>query len=261
MHKSLLLASGMLSTVVVCLLVACGSSDDSTFGNDNDSGSSGGFSDAFSGDAFPDGGDPYANDLPPPLCPAPSTVDCCKMPNPPTPPIGGTTECPDDKNKPGCACTTPGATAACWTGLRKNRDLGVCKDGMTTCQRKDETTYAWGPCEGEVLPTPGATKGAAACACFSQGQWLLSNLSPCFFQYCDVDCNSDPAKSDPAQCDANGNCVGAHLLSIYGIATVDGMPSHCPAFSGTSATGPDAPPATPPWATTKLNIDCEGHFK
>jgi hypothetical protein len=258
MQRTVLLTSGALG-FVLCLVVACGSSDDSTFGNPNGDGGDPGFTDGALGDGLsPDGGDPYANDLPPPNCPAPNTEACCASPNPPTTPIGGTTECPDDKNKPHCACTTPGQTAACWTGLRKNRGLGVCKDGQTTCQKKDETTYEWGDCVGEVLPTPGATKGTAACGCFSAGQWLLSNLSPCFFQYCDVDCSTDPAKSDPTQCDADGNCTAAHTTGLYSLSTVNSTPAACPAFNGLPA-GPPAKPAAP-WSTTKLKVDCTGHF-
>jgi hypothetical protein len=96
-------------------------------------------------------------------------------------PPGGTPMCPDDKNLPGCACPTVGATATCWTGLRAQRDVGVCKDGMTTCTMTGETSQAWGPCVGEVLPTAGATMGADACKCFSSGQWAIANLSPCFW--------------------------------------------------------------------------------
>jgi hypothetical protein len=244
MHRHALLASASLA-FVLGLIVACGTSDDSTFG-DPDGSVDPGFTDGSLGDGLvADGGDPYAHDLPPPLCPAPDTENCCKSPNPPTPPIGGTEQCPDDKNKPGCACTTPGAEADCWTGLRKNRHLGVCKDGKTTCEKKDETTYAWGECKGEVLPTPGATKGAEACGCFSAGQWLLSNLSPCFFEYCNV----DPGAGNP--------CPPGNVTGTYGLSTINDTPSHCPAF-----TNPTPPPAKPagPWSTTKLKVDCTGHF-
>ena len=54
----------------------------------------------------------YASDPPPLAC------DGGGMP----PPVTGTPECPSDKNLPGCPCNPAGSTAACWTGLRKNRD-------------------------------------------------------------------------------------------------------------------------------------------
>jgi hypothetical protein len=97
------------------------------------------------------------------------------------PQIGGTEQCPDDKNLPGCGCDEPGKTAPCWTGLRKQRNLGVCKDGTTTCQPKNETLNVWGDCVGEVLPQPDG-KGSAACGCFSVGTWSITNESPCIHE-------------------------------------------------------------------------------
>jgi hypothetical protein len=113
---------------------------------------------------------------------------------------------------------------------------------------KDETTLDWSDCVGEVLPQPGATKGAAACGCFSAGQWLLSNLSPCFFTVCG-------GAPDPD----GGACLPGDTVATWGLSTIDGMPSMCPMFSGTASTPPDKPPG--PWATTKLKVDCTGHFK
>jgi hypothetical protein len=54
---------------------------------------------------------------------------------PPPKPPGGTPDCPDDKNRQGCPCTTLGEKRACWPGLRANRGLGICRDGETTCVR------------------------------------------------------------------------------------------------------------------------------
>ena len=90
---------------VAALVIACGSDDGSvfpeeqppnTFGNEDGSfGSSGGQGDA---------GDLYANDPPPKWC-GPGD-----QPVPPQP--GGTEQCPDDKNKPGCGCLRAGEKAA-----------------------------------------------------------------------------------------------------------------------------------------------------
>jgi hypothetical protein len=52
-------------------------------------------------------------------------------------------------NQPGCACSTVGQSAACWTGPASERGVGACKDGVTTCQGQEFGT--WGPCLGEVL--------------------------------------------------------------------------------------------------------------
>jgi len=137
--------------IVTFLVGACGSSADDKPddvldgqpppGSDTD----GGF-----GSAKPDTGDTFAKDPPPTYC------VLAGQSTPPKP--GGTEACPDDKNLPGCGCTTLGEETACWTGLRVNRKLGQCKDGRTKCIQTSENTKAWGPCEGEVLPRAGRTK-------------------------------------------------------------------------------------------------------
>jgi hypothetical protein len=160
----------------------------------------------------------YANDPPPTSC------DGGGMP----PPVGGTPDCPSDKNLPGCPCSPVGSTAACWTGLRKDRDHGDCKDGTTTCEQVNEAQTEWGPCNGEVLPVQGAT-GKAACECFSTGYWNVANLSPCFF----------------TETDANNNTTNGAISTI-------GSTMMCPTdFSA-------AP--TEPWSTDTLSADCTGSF-
>lgn len=212
---------------IAALVAACGSDSTSEFPNGSSNGSSSGF--------FPDGGfgsssgelpdaDLYANDPPPKWCGPGSD------PAPPSP--GGTEQCPNDKNKPGCGCATAGEKAACWTGLRKHRNLGICQDGQTTCRPKNENDLAWGPCEGEVLPASGATKGAEACTCFSAGQWKIANLSPCLFE------------------NTEGSTTKVTAVSTY----LDGDEVKCPDKF------PTAPPAKP-WSTDTLTVDCAGHFK
>jgi len=175
----------------------------------------------YSSDAF------FATDPPPTYC----VLDGGAAPAPPT----GTPECPSDKNRQGCPCSTPGQTAACWPGLRVDRNIGSCKDGTTTCTSNGEgLNQVWGECVGYVLPAPGATTGAAACKCFSSGQWNLSNLSPCFITY------------------GSGDTYG---VSSY---LTDGGVVTCPTVSST-------PPPTPqpgvPWSTDTLKVDCAGRFK
>ncbi len=205
---------------------ACSSDDGSQF---DDAGSSGGLVPDGAFGTFGDAGKPdvdqYANDPPAPWCgPA-------GQPQPPQP--GGTLECPDDKNKPGCPCSKEGETAPCWTGLRKQRHLGACKDGVATCQRLNETYKGWSACEGQVLPKAGATKGAAACSCFSAGQWKIDNTSPCFIDY--------------------------SAGQTYAVSTVvDGAgKASCPTVANTP------PPAVPgsPWSKNSLKVDCAGKFK
>src|SRR5262249_7740363 len=120
MRQRELFLMGASLTCVVALVVACGSTD-STFSDQSDAANPFATDGSFGTGNNVDGGDLYANDPPPKWCgPA-------GQPSPPPP--GGTVDCPDDKNKPGCACDNVGQTAPCWTGLRANRNLGVCKDG------------------------------------------------------------------------------------------------------------------------------------
>ena len=227
------LAVFALSGAIALVAAACGSSDKSEFGGGPGTADGGGLDDssfnfqgpvdgAFDPDAF------FANDPPPMYCGG----DAAGRPPPPVP--GGTLDCPDDKRRAGCACKSSevGKSEPCWPGLRANRSLGVCKDGMTTCTMLSETTQAWSTCKGAVLPTPGA-KGAQACRCFSAGQWKIDNLIPCFETY-------TPSNA------------------VFAVSTVlDAMgKAGCP-------TVPDAPPPPKPgtkWSTDSLNVDCAGTF-
>jgi hypothetical protein len=213
-----LLACGSVAAVVI----ACGS-DESKFGDGADPAM---FSDAsFSGDGGPVSNDDdlYKNDPPPPWCGSDSQAA--------PPPIGGTEECPDDKNKPGCGCNTVGEEAPCWTGLRRHRNLGICKDGVAKCKPKNETSNVWGECVGEVLPVPDG-KGAEACSCFSMGEWKIKNTSPCLRNQ-------------------NGG--------YYAYSTVGDQAANC---------GNDALPIPPAgqapsgiWSTNTLKVDCAGTFR
>ena len=211
---------------VAAIVIACGSSEDSKFKVDPNPPS---FSDSgFDPDADPQNNDDlYANDPPPAWC-GPGTDD-------PNPPIEGTAECPSDKNKPGCACTQLGEKQPCWTGLRKHRNLGICKDGVAECVRKNETTNVWGPCEGQVLPERDA-KGKEACACFSFGEWKIDNTSPC-----------------------NWSLDGTNYFAY---STVYDKGSQTTSFCSqdSHASGPGQVPSGI-WSTNTLKVDCAGTFK
>src|SRR5262245_14556904 len=128
---------------MACFLVLAGAGCDHDTGGVGDGGNPGMLDDlSVDRDAF------YIQDPPPMYC----SLDGGTIPPPPPP--GGTLECPDDKNREGCECPTEGMTAACWPGARKNRNLGICKDGTTTCRRTAELQLTWGPCVGYVLPVP-----------------------------------------------------------------------------------------------------------
>lgn len=59
--------------------------------------------------------------------------------------------CSEGPNYTGCACM-PGQQQACYTGPLGTRGVGSCKGGMQTCTTTGESA-AYGPCEGEVVPT------------------------------------------------------------------------------------------------------------
>ena len=147
-------------------------------------------------------------------------------------PPGGTPECPDDKNRQGCACPKLGDTAACWPGLRKNRGLGICRDGVTTCVPNGEIGSVWGPCEGYILPIPGTTTGKEACNCFRRGagRWTMS--CPCFYTASD----------------------GKHMGAAS--AVLNGTTPTCEKMMDGKLMVPSKP-----WSPNKLTVDCVGHFR
>jgi hypothetical protein len=165
----------------------------------------------------------FINDPPPPQCSPDGAVLEAIDP-------GGTELCPDDKNREGCPCPKDGETAACWPGKRVNRNLGVCKDGQTTCIQNEEFGLRWGRCEGYVLPTPGAVQGPEACGCFSDGTWTFENLVPCTDTFAD-------------------------RVYLYS--------SHPDGKGGWICNANDVePPAAPPedWTASTLKVGCAGHF-
>jgi hypothetical protein len=229
------LLPALVLALVAALALGCGANGVNPGGGNGDAGdaASGGGDGGVGqqdGPAVTDGHSPFdpdafwAQDPPPAWC----------GPDGGTAPVpGGTPDCPDDKNRQGCPCSPQGTQAACWPGLRANRNLGQCKDGTTTCISNDEFGLVWGPCEGYVLPDPGATKGKAACKCFSGGQWKIDNLSPCFASW-------------------------DNYATYYAVSTVlSGGNAQCPSI-------PSTPPPTKPtqiWSPNTIQTDCAGHFK
>jgi hypothetical protein len=215
-----ILLSALACGAVAVVVVACGS-DESKFAEPKNNQS-------FTDGGFDNNGEPpgidAASDPAPPWCGPAGTSD-------PLGTITGSPECPSDKNMPGCGCENIGDTAPCWTGFRRDRHLGNCKDGTAKCIRKNETSNMWGDCEGEVLPTPNST-GAAACSCFSLGEWKIANTSPCI---------------------ANG---GAYAYSA--LYDSNGDSTNC--GSGKPVTPQGQVPAGS-WSTNTLKVDCAGKFK
>jgi len=166
----------------------------------------------------------FINDPPPPYCGPDGGTTA-------PPKIGGTDECPADKNREGCMCSTSGMLASCWPGKRVNRQHGICKDGKTTCRTTPEFGQAWGACEGYVLPVQNAMQGPEACRCFSNGKWTLKNLVPCIHE------------------DESGTYIYSSRMDAD-------TGYQCNAIS-------DVPPPVPdePWTESTLKVDCAGQFK
>lgn len=150
------------------------------------------------------------------------------------PPIGGTDACPSDKNLPGCPCAALDAEAACWTGLRKNRQVGVCHDGRTKCVA-GAAGNVWGACSDEKLPDGNPTNDQAACTCFSTVKWKIDNIAPCIWQ------------------DANG---------YYAYSTWPAS-NATPGVEGCGLSDHLARDVQPEkaWSTSTLTTDCPGSFK
>jgi hypothetical protein len=66
--------------------------------------------------------------------------------------IGPGVDCENGPNYTNCPCN-PGDTIACYTGPVATRDVGACHDGVQTCEEQQELRYAFGACDGEVLPS------------------------------------------------------------------------------------------------------------
>lgn len=130
--------------------------------------------------------------------------------------------------------------------MRKNRNKGDCKDGITICNQSAEFTLAWGPCEGyqgisppTYLPPDGAT-GKAACQCFSGGYWDVKNLVPCLYDLGGTmgGVSSIPNPSDPTDV----RCPEASEINLVS------------SWSTTTA------PANP-FSPNSLTVDCNGYFE
>ena len=244
-RSGLLKISFFTLTLGVTVFAACGNSNgNSGFaggGSDDSSTSSGGSSGGggsggSSGinlvgdgsmvnyDAMLLGEGAFGNDPPPPWC--------GMGPDPDDAGVYGTLQCPSDKNREGCPCPKLGEMAPCWTGLRADRGVGVCKDGMALCEQAGEGPLQWGPCVGEVLPSPGAEAGAPACKCFSTGQWAITNVEPCFAQ--------------------NGAMQVTGAVSTW----INGGMIQCP----TNITTPPTPQPGTTWSPDTVKTDCAGNF-
>ncbi len=209
------------SSLMAFVVVACGASGGSEFGEDTDGGGKidGGTTGTFDpGDGAPDPDAFFVKDPPQQYC-GPAT-----KPPPPTP--GGSLDCPSDKNIQGCPCLTLGERVKCYPGARATRGVGICQEGETECVKTGEVSKSWGPCTGAVLPKPGAKTGKDACKCFSEGEWKIKNIARCTFF------------ASATHDEANVTKVTSTLED--GVTCAD--------------------PPTGVWSQDSLKVDCEGTF-
>jgi hypothetical protein len=65
----------------------------------------------------------------------------------------------------GCACDQIGATRPCYSAAPATRNVGMCKDGIQTCNGVSGTEFGaqWGPCMEQVVPTECKSQLDARC--------------------------------------------------------------------------------------------------
>ncbi|APR84777.1 Tryptophan synthase alpha chain [Minicystis rosea] len=119
----------------------------------------------------------------------------------------------------GCACI-PGTMMPCYTGPAATENVGACKGGMAEC---NDLGTAYGPCMGEVLPSPETCNTAIdddcdgqvneeglGCAC------VPGSTAPCYTGPQGTQ-NVGACKGGTATCNAQGtaygSCVGEVLPS------------------------------------------------
>jgi hypothetical protein len=136
--------------------------------------------------------------------------------------------CDGGPNFTGCPCN-PGDQRTCYTGPPETETVLPCRSGIQTCQLVSEVTYAYGACEGETVPTAGATCGASGpggtdaggpnplCAsrgCGNDGGVSLDAGAPC----------TDSSQCAPGVtcaylirdgCGAKGQCLGLPLCNSF----------------------------------------------
>ena len=154
--------------MAIVLLVACGTSSPRKFDESNPTG---GTDPGSTGGNGPNGQTGFATDG--------GGGPTCADPNTPT---------------PGCSCPTAGATAPCWTGPANLRNVGVCKDGVITCEKKGEFSV-WSACAGERLPSSQGVDAACQPKC-------KGGCIPGAWRYCDEPNYCSWAKQD---CIPDGN--------------------------------------------------------
>jgi IgGFc binding protein len=126
-----------------------------------------------------------------------------------------------------CTCT-PGSTQSCYDGAPATLGVGVCKAGTQTC---DPAGTTWGPCVGEVLPSPQQCVGLdedcdnvpqpAGCSPCTAG---TGSCNGTMSQYCPAGLGYVYENCDPLEgmtCNPQtGQCVGACSVASLGTSYI-----------------------------------------
>ncbi len=124
----------------------------------------------------------------------------------------GDEDCDGSANEEGASCScVPGSVAACYSGPGGTENTGPCKGGTQVCQPDG---LGYGPCEGEVVPSPEtcATSADDDCDGLTNEEGAACVCTP----NTSVACYSGPAgtenvgacKSGSQMCNADGTAFG-----------------------------------------------------
>jgi hypothetical protein len=147
-------------------------------------------------------------------------------------------DCATGPNYTSCACQ-PGTAVACYTGPEATRGVGGCRDGIQTCNAPANGGFAFGPCQGEVVPTAADSCTVTPPSPHDAGPPPGSDTGPMVNQCGDQSpdcCVADPNGCTLSSTPASGDpCSG---WSCPNGGTVEwSCPPPCPVDAGTADGG------------------------
>jgi len=169
----------------------------------------------------------------------------------------------------GAGGCTPGQTAACYTGPSGTEGVGVCKAGVLTCAPDGS---GFGPCEGEVVPSPESCATMAdddcdgkaneeGCAC------APGSMAPCYTGPMNTQ-NVGPCVAGTQVCNAEGSAFGPCMGEVVPAAETCATPEDDDCDGQTNEEGANCvcvPNSTSPCYSGPPNTenvgDCKGGTK